>query len=77
MGDEGIGVHLVRELTAGYRFTPEVDLVNGGTAGIELLDEAEAQKSLEAWAELEEAERERYGDTLNNPSTDEEFRHDK
>lgn len=60
-------------------YCPEVEIgeyaiVHAGFA-ISILDEEEAQKSLDAWKELEEAEKEMYGDTLNNPSTDEEFQH--
>ena len=32
-GDEGIGVHAFRLLEAGYEFSPNVRLVDGGTAG--------------------------------------------
>jgi len=52
----------------------EYAIVHAGFA-ISVLDEEEAQKSLEAWEELEKAEKEVFGNTLNNPSTDEEFRH--
>ncbi|MCL6415150.1 HyaD/HybD family hydrogenase maturation endopeptidase [Aestuariirhabdus sp. Z084] len=38
LSDEGIGVRVVEALEQGYSFTPEVDLVDGGTAGMELLD---------------------------------------
>lgn len=60
-------------------YCPEVEIgeyaiVHAGFA-ISILDEEEARKSLDAWKELEEAEKEMYGDTLNNPSTDEEFQH--
>jgi hydrogenase maturation protease len=35
--DEGIGVRVVQELAARYRFPPGVTLVDGGTAGLRLL----------------------------------------
>jgi hydrogenase maturation protease len=37
LGDEGIGVHTVGLLDARYTFTPAVDLVDGGTLGLDLL----------------------------------------
>ncbi|MCF7804446.1 MAG: HypC/HybG/HupF family hydrogenase formation chaperone [Candidatus Marinimicrobia bacterium] len=60
-------------------YCPEVQvgeyaIVHAGFA-ISILDEEEAQKSLEAWKELEEAEKEMYGDTLNNPDQDTGFKH--
>ncbi|WP_426416027.1 HyaD/HybD family hydrogenase maturation endopeptidase [Aestuariirhabdus sp. LZHN29] len=36
--DEGIGVRVVEALEKRYQFSPDVDLVDGGTAGMELLD---------------------------------------
>ncbi len=36
--DEGAGVRVVAELEARYRFAPDVAVVDGGTAGMELLD---------------------------------------
>lgn len=36
--DEGIGVHVVRDLELQYRFSPEVTLLDGGTLGMRLLD---------------------------------------
>lgn len=35
--DEGVGVRVVKELERRYRFSSEVELLDGGTAGIELL----------------------------------------
>jgi hydrogenase maturation protease len=37
LGDEGVGVHAVGLLAARYIFTPAVDLVDGGTLGLDLL----------------------------------------
>ena len=37
MGDEGVGVRTVEELTRRYEIPPEVTVVDGGTIGIELL----------------------------------------
>ena len=37
LGDEGVGVHAVDLLAARYTFTPSVDLVDGGTLGLDLL----------------------------------------
>ncbi|WED21723.1 HyaD/HybD family hydrogenase maturation endopeptidase [Vibrio sp. JC009] len=36
--DESIGVHVVNQLTKEFSFPEGVDLVDGGTAGMELLD---------------------------------------
>ena len=35
--DEGVGVRVIKELERRYRFSSEVELLDGGTAGIELL----------------------------------------
>lgn len=35
--DEGLGVHVVREMEQEYSFTPEINIVDGGTMGMELL----------------------------------------
>jgi hydrogenase maturation protease len=37
LSDEGVGVHLVKEVGSKYEFTPEVDVVDGGTLGLDLL----------------------------------------
>ena len=37
LGDEGVGIHAVRALTRDYRFPPAVEVLDGGTAGMELL----------------------------------------
>jgi hydrogenase maturation protease len=37
LGDEGIGVHAMRQLEAAYRFEPAVELIDGGTSGLDLL----------------------------------------
>lgn len=37
LGDEGIGVRAVEELQRRYRFPEEVEVLDGGTSGIELL----------------------------------------
>jgi len=34
MGDEGFGIHVIRHLEKNYRFSPDVSLIDGGTAGI-------------------------------------------
>ena len=36
--DEGVGVKVVEKLTAAYGFSPNVELVDGGTLGLRLLD---------------------------------------
>ena len=37
LGDEGVGVHAMRRLEAEYAFAPAVELVDGGTSGLDLL----------------------------------------
>jgi hydrogenase maturation protease len=39
MADEGVGVHVVQELGRRYEFAPEVQLIDGGTSGMEMLDD--------------------------------------
>jgi len=36
-GDEGVGVHAMRRLEADYAFAPALELVDGGTSGLDLL----------------------------------------
>ncbi len=37
MSDEGVGVHIVSALIKEYHFYPKIELIDGGTAGMELL----------------------------------------
>lgn len=37
MQDDGVGVHAAKEIERRYRFTPEIDIVDGGTLGLALL----------------------------------------
>ena len=37
MRDDGIGVHTVQEIEGRFRFTPKIDIVDGGTLGLALL----------------------------------------
>jgi hydrogenase maturation protease len=37
LSDEGIGVHAALALRKAYRFSPEIDIVDGGTMGLDLL----------------------------------------
>jgi len=37
LGDEGVGVRVIRELERSYSFPPGVELLDGGTAGFDLL----------------------------------------
>lgn len=37
MSDEGFGVHMIEHLQAHYSFEPEIDLIDGGTCGMELM----------------------------------------
>ncbi|NJN46803.1 MAG: hydrogenase maturation protease [Candidatus Competibacteraceae bacterium] len=36
--DEGVGVHVINELQRRFHFPPEVELLDGGTAGMELVE---------------------------------------
>ncbi|EIC20373.1 HyaD/HybD family hydrogenase maturation endopeptidase [Thiorhodovibrio frisius] len=38
LSDEGVGIHTLRQLEQGFDFTPEVELVDGGTTGLDLLE---------------------------------------
>jgi hydrogenase maturation protease len=46
LGDEGVGVHAMRQLEAGYAFEPAVELVDGGTSGLDLLPLLKDQRRL-------------------------------
>jgi hydrogenase maturation protease len=37
MTDDGIGVHAVQQLAADYSFPPDVEIIDGGTLGLDLL----------------------------------------
>jgi hydrogenase maturation protease len=37
LGDEGVGPRAIEELSRRFRFSPEIDLLDGGTAGLSLL----------------------------------------
>jgi hydrogenase maturation protease len=37
MSDEGVGVHVIERLAAGYKIPPEVQILDGGTLGMDLL----------------------------------------
>jgi hydrogenase maturation protease len=39
MTDEGVGVRVVDELQSRFRFPPEIEIVDGGTSGMELLED--------------------------------------
>lgn len=44
--DEGLGVHVVNELHSEYTFTPSINLLDGGTMGMELLGYMKGTKKL-------------------------------
>lgn len=46
LGDEGVGVHAMRRLEAEYAFQPAVELVDGGTSGLDLLPLLKGQRRL-------------------------------
>jgi hydrogenase maturation protease len=37
LSDEGVGVHVIDLLKERYLFSPEIDLIDGGTMGLDLL----------------------------------------
>jgi hydrogenase maturation protease len=37
MGDEGVGIHLIRTLEESYTFSPSINLIDGGTTGLDLI----------------------------------------
>ncbi|MBI5942967.1 MAG: HyaD/HybD family hydrogenase maturation endopeptidase [Chloroflexi bacterium] len=37
MSDEGVGVHVIERLSAGYEISEEVQILDGGTLGMDLL----------------------------------------
>ncbi|MCF7804442.1 MAG: HyaD/HybD family hydrogenase maturation endopeptidase [Candidatus Marinimicrobia bacterium] len=46
MQDEGVGIHAIRALEERYQFEPAVDLVDGGTAGLELIDKLDGREKV-------------------------------
>ena len=46
MTDDGIGVRVVQRLAEGYRFPPGVELLDGGTLGLDLLPRLEGVERL-------------------------------
>jgi hydrogenase maturation protease len=44
MKDEGVGVHVANALLSGYNFPPEVEVMDGGTMGMELMRHFEDHK---------------------------------
>lgn len=46
LGDEGVGVHAMRRLEAEYGFQPALELVDGGTSGLDLLPLLKDQRRL-------------------------------
>ena len=46
MQDDGVGVRIVETLKERYRFEPQVDLLDGGTAGLDLLSVIEGYESV-------------------------------
>ena len=44
--DEGVGVHVVNAIKEGYTFSPEVEIIDGGTLGLDLLPFIEGKEGL-------------------------------
>ena len=39
--DEGVGVRVIEKLEQAYRLPPEVEIIDGGTCGMEMLEQLE------------------------------------
>ena len=37
MGDEGVGIHVIQTLEESYTFAPKINLIDGGTTGLDLI----------------------------------------
>ncbi|MBS1190328.1 MAG: Hydrogenase 2 maturation peptidase Aspartic peptidase family [Rhodocyclaceae bacterium] len=46
LSDEGVGVRVVEQLEAKYDLPPEVEVIDGGTCGMEMLDQLEGLDAL-------------------------------
>lgn len=46
MTDDGVGVRVIRHLTDNYTFPPDVELLDGGTLGLDLLPRLEGRSRL-------------------------------
>ncbi len=46
MSDEGVGVHVIERLAAGYQLSEEVQVLDGGTLGLDLLYYLEGVENL-------------------------------
>ncbi|MFH1853119.1 MAG: HyaD/HybD family hydrogenase maturation endopeptidase [Candidatus Neomarinimicrobiota bacterium] len=44
--DEGVGVRAVASLSNNFRFRPQIDIVDGGTAGLDLLPEFDDREKI-------------------------------
>ena len=44
--DEGLGVHVINTLKDNYLFTPAINIIDGGTMGMELLSYMDGMKRL-------------------------------
>ena len=44
--DEGLGVHVVKELKESFTFTPAISIIDGGTMGMELLTYMRGMKKI-------------------------------
>lgn len=43
LGDEGVGVSVIEEMKRRYTFCPDIDIIDGGTKGLDLLPFLEAR----------------------------------
>jgi hydrogenase maturation protease len=46
MGDEGVGIHALNKLQESYTFSPDINFVDGGTIGIDLIPYFEDCKNM-------------------------------
>ena len=46
MGDEGVGIHALNKLQESYTFSPDINFVDGGTIGIDLIPYFEECKKM-------------------------------
>ena len=46
MGDEGVGIHALNKLQESYTFSPDINFIDGGTIGIDLIPYFEECKKM-------------------------------
>ncbi len=66
MGDEGVGIHLIRTLEESYTFSPFINLIDGGTTGLDLIPYFEECKKMIIVDAVDSQEKPGYIETLYN-----------